>query len=130
MFRSHTRLFILASYTLTWPAVVAAQSAATVEPGLREHSCGEMVAGAIRSSAQLGADRPEPLRRWRCARRAASLESTSMRETIGLSLGEWATSWLSWSGGAAYDRFDGASYVALTGELQARMVRDHVALSL
>jgi hypothetical protein len=52
------------------------------------------------------------------------------RQRVGTALSDWVTSWLRWEGGAAFDRIDSRSYVALEGSLNARALGDRVAVVL
>jgi hypothetical protein len=50
------------------------------------------------------------------------------RLRVGTTLSDWATGWLRWEGGAAYDRIGDTSYVAIEGSLNARTAGDRVAV--
>lgn len=50
------------------------------------------------------------------------------RFRVGASLSDWATSWLRWEGGAAYDRIGGTPFLALEGSLSTRAFGDRFAL--
>ena len=49
------------------------------------------------------------------------------RQRVGVSISDWATSWLRWEGGTAFDRIE-TNYVALEGSLNARAFDDRFAV--
>ena len=51
------------------------------------------------------------------------------RQRVGVSISDWATSWLRWEGGTAFDRIE-TNYVALEGSLNARAFDDRFAVIL
>lgn len=52
------------------------------------------------------------------------------RQRVGAAFSDWATSWLRWEGGAAFDRIDRIPSVALEGSLNARALDDRFAVIL
>ena len=52
------------------------------------------------------------------------------RERAGLGVSDWATNWLAWRAGAAFDRFDDIDTVAVNAGLDTRYINDLLAILL
>lgn len=52
------------------------------------------------------------------------------RRRAGLELSDWASGWLKWNVGAAFDRFNDSEHFAIDGALSARTADDRAALTL
>jgi len=61
---------------------------------------------------------------------APDIRSREERRHVGLGLSNWATSWLAWQAGGAFDRFGERSYGAVNGSVEARLAKDHMAVDL
>jgi hypothetical protein len=52
------------------------------------------------------------------------------RQRAGFGVTDWATNWLAWRAGAAFDRFDGADTVAVNTGIDTRFMNDLLAILL
>lgn len=60
-------------------------------------------------------------------------ENTMFRETrqrVGVGVGDWATRWLAWDAGTAFDRFGERDHIALNAGVDVRLMRDQLAVML
>jgi hypothetical protein len=52
------------------------------------------------------------------------------RQRAGVDVGDWASSWLAWHAGTAFDRFDDRNHVAFNAGVDVRLMIDLVAIML